>query len=162
MTLLRNVVYETSFDVEGDVSCRKCRQQRQTLTDCALALAQRILKGEVSLYHLPPVWLVWNQMYENCQFLFLFEKQTSPNQSNRRSTVQWYFPPLVFPAWPHATDTTISMDKLRLSPVSCRPPRHIYLCRVTQGGQGKISRDCPGSFSLSMDCRVSLYLVLSR
>ncbi len=32
------------------------------------------------------------------QFLFLFAKQTNPNQSNRRSTVQWYFPLLVFPA----------------------------------------------------------------
>ncbi len=26
------------------------------------------------------------------QILFLFAKQTNPNQSNRRSTVQWYFP----------------------------------------------------------------------
>ncbi len=34
----------------------------------------------------------WNQLYDNWQFLFLFEKQTNPNQSNRRSTVQWYFP----------------------------------------------------------------------
>ncbi len=44
------------------------------------------------LYHWPPVWLVWNQMYDNWQFLFLFEKQTNPNQLNRRSMVQWYFP----------------------------------------------------------------------
>jgi hypothetical protein len=28
---------------------------------------------------------------------FFFAKQTNPNQSNRRSTVQRYFPPLVFP-----------------------------------------------------------------
>ncbi len=28
----------------------------------------------------------------NDNFLFLFAKQTNPNQSNRRSTVQWYFP----------------------------------------------------------------------
>ncbi len=46
-----------------------------------------ILKREVSLYLWPPVWLVWNQLYDNWQFLFLFAKQ-----SNRRSTVQWYFP----------------------------------------------------------------------
>jgi hypothetical protein len=46
------------------------------------------LKGEVSLYHWPPVWLVWNQLYDYCQFLFLFAKQTNPNQSNKRSTVQ--------------------------------------------------------------------------
>jgi len=53
---------------------------------------QGILKGEVSLYHWPPVWLVWNQLYDNWNFLFLFAKQTNPNQSNRRSTVQWHFP----------------------------------------------------------------------
>ncbi len=48
---------------------------------------QRILKGEVSQYRWPPVWPVWNQLYDNWQFLFLFAKQTNPNQSNRRSTV---------------------------------------------------------------------------
>jgi len=52
---------------------------------------QGILKGEVSLYHWP-VWLVWNKLYENWQFLFLFAKQTNPNQLNRRSMVPWYFP----------------------------------------------------------------------
>ncbi len=59
---------------------------------CLIALGQGILKGKVSLYHWPPVWLVWNQLYDNLQFLFLFEKQTNPNQSNRRSMVQRYFP----------------------------------------------------------------------
>jgi hypothetical protein len=54
-------------------------------------LHQGILKGEVSLYCWPPVWLVWNQLYDYWQFLFLFAKQTNPNQSNRRSMVQWYF-----------------------------------------------------------------------
>jgi hypothetical protein len=44
---------------------------------------QGILKGEVSLYHRPPVWVVWNQLYDYWQFLFLFTKQTNPNQSNR-------------------------------------------------------------------------------
>jgi hypothetical protein len=53
-------------------------------------LVQGIRKGEVSLYHWPPVWLVWNQLYDNWQFLFLFAKQTNPNQSNRR-------PPLSIP-----------------------------------------------------------------
>ncbi len=55
-------------------------------------IEQGILKGEVSLYHWTPVRLVWNQLYDNWQFLFLFAKQTNPNQSNRRSTEQWYFP----------------------------------------------------------------------
>ncbi len=55
-------------------------------------LCQRNLKGIVSLYLRPPVCLVRNQQYDNRQFLFSFVKQTNPNQSNRRSTVQWYFP----------------------------------------------------------------------
>jgi hypothetical protein len=46
-------------------------------------------KGGVSLYHWPPVWLVYNQLYDNWPFLFLFAKQINPNQSNRRSIVQW-------------------------------------------------------------------------
>ncbi len=62
-------------------------------------LGQGILKGEVSLYHWQPVWLVWNQLYDNWQFLFLFAKLTNPNQANTRSMVQWYFPLLVFPGW---------------------------------------------------------------
>jgi hypothetical protein len=53
---------------------------------------QGILKRKVSLYHWPPVWLIWNQLNDNWQFLFIFSKQTNPNQSNRRSMVQWYFP----------------------------------------------------------------------
>jgi len=57
-----------------------------------LKFTQGILKGEVSLYRWPPFWLVWNQLYDNWQFLFLFAKQINPNQSNRRSTVQGYFP----------------------------------------------------------------------
>ncbi len=61
-------------------------------------LDQGILKGEVSLYYWPPAWLVWNQLYDSRQFLLLFAKQTNPNQSNRRSTVQCYFPLFVFPA----------------------------------------------------------------
>jgi len=53
------------------------------ITEYLWNLWQGILKGEVSLYHWPPVWLVWNQLYDNRQFLFLFTKQTNPNQSNR-------------------------------------------------------------------------------
>ncbi len=53
---------------------------------------QGTLKWQVSLYPWPPVWLVWNQLFDNGRFLFLFAKRTDPNQQNRRSTVQWYFP----------------------------------------------------------------------
>ncbi len=34
-------------------------------------IEQGILKGEVSLYHWPPVWLVLNQLYDNWRFLFI-------------------------------------------------------------------------------------------
>ena len=47
-------------------------------------IMQGILKGDVSLYHWPPVWLVWNQLYDNWQYLFLFAKEINPNQS------KWY------------------------------------------------------------------------
>ncbi len=63
-----------------------------------LHIHQGILKGEVSLYHWPPVWLVQNQLYDYWQFLFLFAKQTNPKQSVKQEvngTVM--FPPLVFP-----------------------------------------------------------------
>jgi hypothetical protein len=36
-------------------------------------------KGEVSLYCWPPVWLVWNWLYDYWKCLFLFAKQTNPN-----------------------------------------------------------------------------------
>jgi hypothetical protein len=62
------------------------------LSMCVCVFNQGIPKDEVLLYHWPPVWLVRNQLYDNCQFLFLLEKQANPNQSNRRSTVPWYFP----------------------------------------------------------------------
>ncbi len=37
---------------------------------------QGTLKGEVSLYCWPPVWLVWNQLYYNWQFLFFICKNS--------------------------------------------------------------------------------------
>ena len=47
----------------------------------SLCILQGILEGEVSLYCWPPVWLVWNQLYDNLPFLlFLLAKQTNPNQ----------------------------------------------------------------------------------
>ena len=57
-------------------------------TDRDRVFNQGIIKGKVSLYHWRSVWLVWIQLYDNWQFLFLFAKQTNPNQSNRWSMVQ--------------------------------------------------------------------------
>ncbi len=53
---------------------------------------QGILKGEVSLYHWPPVWLVWNSLFCKWKQKLSVIIHLNPNQSNRRSTVQWYFP----------------------------------------------------------------------
>ncbi len=61
-------------------------------TNFTLLWSQGILKGKVSMYCWPAALLVWNQLFDNWQFMFSFSKQTNPNQSNRRSTVQWYFP----------------------------------------------------------------------
>jgi len=48
-------------------------------------LNQGILKGEVSLYGWPPVWLAWNQLYDNWQFLFLFAKQVMQTGGQQHS-----------------------------------------------------------------------------
>ncbi len=61
-----------------------------------MAKKQGILKEEVTLYHWPPVWLVWNQLYDKWQYLFLFGKQTNPNQSQEVNG-KVILPPLVFP-----------------------------------------------------------------
>jgi len=39
------------------------------------------------------------QLYDNWQFLFLFTKQTDPNQSKQEVNGTVILPPLVFPAW---------------------------------------------------------------
>ncbi len=53
---------------------------------------QGILKGKVSLYHWPPVWLVWISLFCKEKQKLSVVIQLIPNQSNRRSSVQWYFP----------------------------------------------------------------------
>ncbi len=64
---------------------------------------QGILNGEVSLYHWPPVWLVWISLFCKYKQKLSVFIQLIPNQSNRRSMVQWYFPlwySLVLPTVP--------------------------------------------------------------
>ncbi len=53
---------------------------------------QGILKVEVSLYRWPPVWLVWISLFCIWKQKLSVVIQLIPNQSNRRSMVQWYFP----------------------------------------------------------------------
>jgi hypothetical protein len=68
-------------------------------------LKQGILKGEVSLYHWPPVWLVWNQLYDNWQFLIFLQNRLIQIS---RTGGQWYSytPPfsipclMILPNWP--------------------------------------------------------------
>ncbi len=51
------------------------------------------LKLEVSLYHWPPVWLFWNQLYDNWQFSFYLQNrliQTSQTGG------QWYIDTFLF------------------------------------------------------------------
>ncbi len=36
---------------------------------------QGILKREVSLYHWPPVWLVWNRLYDNLHLFYFQNRQ---------------------------------------------------------------------------------------
>ncbi len=45
-----------------------------------------ILKGEVSLYHWPPVWLVCNQLYDNWQCFYLQNRLIQTSQTGG----QWY------------------------------------------------------------------------
>ncbi len=54
---------------------------------------QGILKGEVSLCRWPPVWLVWNQLYENWKFYL----QNRLVKQEVNCTV--ILPPLVFPGF---------------------------------------------------------------
>ncbi len=87
-------------------------------TDLYWQPSQGILKREASLYHWPPVWLVWNQLYGNWHFLFLFSKPTYPNQSNRRFTVQWCFPLLysltkLFTGWKSLIVLNIFLENLK-------------------------------------------------
>ena len=67
-------------------------------------LNQGILKGEVSLYRWPPVWLVWNQLYETDNFCFYLQNsliQTSQTGGQQYSdtspfSVPWPKPWRVF------------------------------------------------------------------
>ncbi len=60
---------------------------------------QGILKGEVSLYHWPPVWLVWNQPYDSCFYLQNRLIQTSQTGGERTVILS----PFSFP-WPTLSD----------------------------------------------------------
>jgi hypothetical protein len=52
-----------------------------------------MLKGEVSMYHWPPVWLIWNQLFDYWQFLFYLQNrliQTSQTGGQQYSDTSPY------------------------------------------------------------------------
>jgi len=57
---------------------------------------QGILNGEVSLYSWPPVWLVWNHLYDYWQFLLLMQNRLI--QTSQKGG-KWYSDtsPLIIP-----------------------------------------------------------------
>ncbi len=68
------------------------------LLDDSIPINQGILKGEVSLYHWPPVWLVWNQLYANWNLCFYLQKrliQTSQTGSQQYSDTSPFSSPCI-------------------------------------------------------------------
>ncbi len=108
-------------------------------------ICQGILKGEASLYHWPPVWLVWNQLYGNWQFLFLFAKEINPNQSNRRSVV--HTSPFSIPCiLPESVAFTSIKSETAKGKAKAKDER-------------KIINHCKNSIYFSFFCRVSRFFV---
>jgi len=63
----------------------------------ASTFIQGILKGEVSLYHWPPVWLVWTSLF--CKkIVSTYTADSKRVKQEVNGTV--ILPPLVFPAFP--------------------------------------------------------------
>ncbi len=80
---------------------------------------QGMLKGEVSLYHWPPIWMVWISLLCKLKQKLSVVIQLIPNKSNRRSTVLVILPSLVFPGRinrfrfrPHPHPTTKALTLL--------------------------------------------------
>ena len=74
-------------------------------TNFTLLWSQGILKGKVSMYHWPPVWLVWNQQYDYWNFFYLQTSwfQTSQTGGQRYSDTS----PFSIPWWkPHSVQLT--------------------------------------------------------
>ncbi len=83
-------------------------------------LCKGILKGEVSLYRWPPIWLVWNQLYDYWQFLCFYLQnrlvQTSQTGGQRYSDTS----PLVFPGCVKLNDQCIHWESSCFCPNSTR------------------------------------------
>jgi hypothetical protein len=58
---------------------------------------QGILKGDESLYSWPPVWLVWNQLWDNGTIFVFICKTGYSKQIKQEVNSTVILPPLVFP-----------------------------------------------------------------
>ena len=84
MTSKKSDLVRSSWNVEEMLSW-KSFQRRQNFSEDPIfkicggiltkfhTIIQGILKGEVSLYHWPPVWLVWNQLWQLTKFVFIYK-----------------------------------------------------------------------------------------
>ncbi len=102
---------------------------------------QGILRGEVSLYHWPPVWMVlessvWRLLF----FLFLFAKQTSPNHRSMYTdtssfSIPWWgqisqpSPWQDFPAWEQCYTTFYGWKLLHFIINQCVCPWRAFLAQ---------------------------------
>ncbi len=79
----------------------------RTCSSMMAYLRQGILKGEVSLYCWPPVWLVWNQLYNNWQFFIYLQNRLIQTS---KTGGQWYSDtsPFSFPCLRYKHSPTIS------------------------------------------------------
>jgi hypothetical protein len=103
-----------------------------------------ILKGEVSLYHWPPVWLVWNQVYDNWQiFVFICNTDWSkPVKQEGNGTRILH--PLVFPVYMCALICCILVYSIPAT--SCRTKElHAQAYYISKSNrQQHTCRPCPG------------------
>ncbi len=103
---------------------------------------QGTLKGEVSLYSWPPVWPVWNQLYDTVNFCFYLQNrlsQTSQTGGQRHSDTSPFSISLVCP-WAHP---------------------HLRLQLTMRSACMQLSRPLSHSLSLSLLPSFSLLLSLS-
>jgi hypothetical protein len=92
--ILLNVVapLELIFDAfKGNTKWSPMRARNARLIN------QGIPKREVSLYCWPPVWLVWNQLYDYWQFLFFIFKTDQSKPAKQEVNGTTILPHLVFP-----------------------------------------------------------------
>ncbi len=92
LSVLLNVIDDCSFSRVGFCRVSLCWVLFYWLSWRRRYRNQGILNGKVSQYSWPPVWLVCISLFCKQKQKLSVVLQLIPNQSNWRSTVQWYFP----------------------------------------------------------------------